>query len=60
MTNLMFDQFEELEFRIFNICSEIFNKDDLENFMQKFNSLLHFKDKVFILLTWYIVRYNTH
>ena len=29
----MFDQFEDLEFRIFNICSEIFNKDDLENFM---------------------------
>ena len=49
MTNLMFDQFEELEFRIFNICSEIFNKDDLENFMQKFSSSLHFKDKGFYL-----------
>ena len=49
MTNLMFDLFEELEFGIFNICSEIFNKDDLENFMQKFHPLLDFKDKGFYL-----------
>ena len=29
----MFDQFEDLEFWIFIIWSEIFKKDDLENLM---------------------------
>ena len=57
MHDWMFDQFKDLEFWIFNICSEIFNKDDRETSCK---NPTHYCTLKIFLLTSHIGSYNAH